>query len=144
VSDTRFRINTENVVHETVDGEVIVIDLTNGSYYSLSGSGPAVWEMLAGGATAANIAMALGARFEAEPGAIETAVPDLLRRLVASELIIAVEAESVTPPQPPASGNGARKAFAPPVLERYTDMKDYFLLDPIHEVSPAGWPKPAA
>jgi len=38
---------------------------------------------------------------------------------------------------------GERSAFAPPVLERYTDMQDYFLLDPIHEVSPEGWPKPA-
>ena len=37
-----------------------------------------------------------------------------------------------------------KAAFEAPRLERYTDMKDYFLLDPIHEVDTAGWPQPAA
>ena len=40
--------------------------------------------------------------------------------------------------------SGEKVAFEPPRLERYTDMKDYFLLDPIHEVDTAGWPRPAA
>jgi hypothetical protein len=36
VSETRFRIDAENVVHETVNGEVIAIEVGNGSYYSLA------------------------------------------------------------------------------------------------------------
>jgi hypothetical protein len=42
------------------------------------------------------------------------------------------------------SALAARFDAEPPRLERYTDMKDYFLLDPIHEVDTAGWPRPAA
>lgn len=144
MSEARARINAENVVHETVDGEVIVIDLSSGAYFSLSGSGPAVWEMMLGtGATAAEVRAALGARYEAEPDAIETAVSDFLARLRENELIVAAEGDAA--PTTANGANGAREPFAPPVFERYTDMKDYFLLDPIHEVSPeVGWPKPAA
>ena len=41
-------------------------------------------------------------------------------------------------------GSDEKAAFEAPRLERYNDMKDYFLLDPIHEVDTAGWPRPAA
>src|SRR5438270_869701 len=32
---TRFRVNSPNVIHETIEGEVILIDLKTGTYYSL-------------------------------------------------------------------------------------------------------------
>jgi hypothetical protein len=140
--ETRLRVNSENAVYEEVDGELIVIDLGSGSYYSLSGSGPAIWQMLVGGASAAEIGTALEARFDAALEEIEAAVGGLIARLRENELIVA--ADEAAPPAMSAEGNGAREPFQPPVFERYTDMKDYFLLDPIHEVDPAGWPKPAA
>lgn len=139
----RFRINAENVVHETVDDEVIAIDLANGSYYSLSGSGPAAWELLADGADEAEISATLAARFDGDTAAIGSEVAALLEQLRESGLVVEADGGEARP-QPPANGNGARTAFEPPKLERYTDMKDYFLLDPIHEVDTAGWPRPAA
>ena len=33
-----FEINTPQIVAESVDGEVIVVDLANGYYFSLSGT----------------------------------------------------------------------------------------------------------
>ena len=139
----RFRIGPE-IVHETVDGEVIAIDLGNGSYYSLSGSGPDAWELLAGGAGEAEIASQLVARFEVEP---EVATRDaaMLVAELREQGLLAEEAEAAGPPVAPETGGSARRAYEPPRLERYNDMKDYFLLDPIHEVNPeAGWPQPAA
>jgi len=141
VSESRFRIGPE-IVHETVDGEVIAIDLANGSYYSLAGSGPAIWELLAHGVGEAEIGTALAARFEAEDGEIAAAVSALLGQLrenglIVSEAGIAAEGAAV-------AGSGDKTTFEPPRLERYNDMKDYFLLDPIHEVDTTGWPRPAA
>ena len=141
MSEPRFRIGPE-IVHETVDGEVIAIDLANGSYYSLAGSGPAIWEMLGRGASEAEIGAALAERFEAEDGEIGTAVSVLLGQLRESGLIVAGEegkSEASATPSP-----DKRAPFEAPRLERYNDMKDYFLLDPIHEVDTAGWPRPAA
>jgi hypothetical protein len=143
VSETRFRINTENVVHETVDGEVIAIDLGNGSYYSLAGSAPAIWDLLARGATEAEICAALATRFDAEAGTIRGEVSALLGKLGGSGLIVPTE-DPAAEPLAASDAVGAKTSFEPPRFERYTDMKDYFLLDPIHEVDAAGWPRPAA
>ncbi len=142
MSEPRFRVSPE-IVHETVDGEVIAIDLGNGSYYSLAGSGPAIWELLLAGATAAEIQRSLAARFDAGEGEIESAVGSLLEQLGERGLVVGDEAGEAEGQAIPA-GNGERTAFEPPRLEHYDDMKDYFLLDPIHEVDPAGWPRPAA
>jgi hypothetical protein len=141
VSEPRFRVGPE-IVHETVDGEVIAIDLVSGSYYSLAGSGPAVWEQLGNGASEAEIGAALAGRFEADDQTIGSAVSALLAELRESGLIVSDERAGEATPI--AGGSGEKAPFEAPRLERYTDMKDYFLLDPIHEVDTAGWPRPAA
>jgi hypothetical protein len=141
VSESRFRIGPE-IVHEAVDGEVIAIDLTDGSYYSLAGSGPAIWELLAHGVSEAEIGAALAAQSEAEQAEIKTAVSALLGQLQENGLIVASEDGGSDAPALPSFD--AKSPFEAPRLERYNDMKDYFLLDPIHEVDTAGWPRPAA
>lgn len=141
MSETRFRIDTENVVHETVDGEVIAIDLGNGSYYSLAGSAPAIWGLLAHGVTESEICDALEVRFDAGAETIRGEVSSLLEKLVENNLIVSTDDEAG---ERAIEGGGARVPFESAKLERYTDMKDYFLLDPIHEVDTTGWPRPAA
>lgn len=141
MSESRFRIGPE-IVHETVDGEVIAIDLADGSYYSLAGSGPAVWELLGRGASEDEISAALADRFEAEETEIGAAVAALLAQLRENSLIVSEEGTAAEPPATVRSGE--KTPFEAPRLERYNDMKDYFLLDPIHEVDTAGWPRPAA
>lgn len=135
-----FRIGPE-IVHETVDGEVIAIDLDNGSYYSLAGSGPLVWELLAVGASESELREALTAKF-GDVEAIAGDISALLEQLRESDLI--VEAEREDDVARPVAEPGDAEAYEAPRFERYTDMKDYFLLDPIHEVDTAGWPRPAA
>jgi hypothetical protein len=137
----RLRIHPENVVHEEVDGEVIAIDLSGGAYYSIAGSGTAIWAQLAAGASEEEIRAAVATRFDADPETVAGEVAGLLERLRECGLVVAVEQEGETPTLPPAAGE--KEPFEPPRFERYTDMKDYFLLDPIHEVDAAGWPKPA-
>lgn len=135
----RFRIGPE-IVHETVDGEVIAIDLDNGSYYSLAGSGPLIWSLLADGASEVDLRDTLEARF----GGVETIAGDvaaLLGRLRESGLIVEVDREEGVTTLVAKAGD---EVYEAPRFERYTDMKDYFLLDPIHEVDTAGWPRPAA
>jgi len=141
LSEQRLRIDTENVVHETVDGELIAIDLSGGSYYSLSGSGPAIWGLLLGSATEAEICEALALTHEGEPETIRSEVARLLEQLLESGLAVPGDRAGATR-APDALAE--KVTFEPPKLERYTDMKDYFLLDPIHEVDTAGWPRPAA
>lgn len=142
MSEQRLRINAENVVHEEVDGEVIAIDLSGGSYYSLSGGAPPIWAILAEGAGVEEICASLAARYDVGADELRDQVSELLAKLRENNLVVAADGEAPTgSSQPPVEGGGA---FPAPVFERYNDMKDYFLLDPIHEVDSTGWPKPAA
>ena len=38
-TNTHFKINTPKIVHETIDGETVILNLDNGNYYSLAGIG---------------------------------------------------------------------------------------------------------
>ncbi len=39
----RIKINVPQSVHETIDGEIVILDLDKGNYYSLVGIGADIW-----------------------------------------------------------------------------------------------------
>jgi hypothetical protein len=128
------------VMHETVDGETIIIDLSSGTYYSLRGSAPAIWAALAQGAGSAAIVAALEDAYNAEPRSIEASVADLVRQLESERLI----APGAAPAAPvPTFERAADGTFEEPRLEKYEDLQDIILLDPVHRVDDAGWPQAA-
>ena len=65
-------------------------------------------------------------------------VDAFVHSLVTDELIVANDA--------PASGEAesaelvAPSEYSPLTLERFTDLADLILLDPVHDVTEAGWP----
>ena len=141
---TRFRVNSPNVIHETIEGEVVLIDLKTGTYYSLRDSGAAIWQTIEQGAGEDDIEAALRSRYDASGDDIRDAVRRLLGELEREGLIRAEDGEAAETASPSFSDNGAaRLPFAAPVLEKHTDMQDLILLDPVHEVGAQGWPHPA-
>lgn len=130
--DDRFRVNTADVVHEVVDGEVIAIDLGRGSYYNLAGAAVPAWSMLEAGTTVNEIASTFD-RAARNGTDIHAEIGELLSRLAAEALIVPAE-EAGDPPPVSVSG------YESPRFEKYSDMQDFFLLDPIHEVDATGWP----
>jgi Coenzyme PQQ synthesis protein D (PqqD) len=140
---TRFRVNSPNVIHETIEGEVILIDLQTGTYYSLRDSGAAVWQAIERGAGEDGITADLRSRYEASDDQISAGVQELLAELE-REGLIRREGGEAGPAPGVASANGAvRLPFQAPLLEKHTDMQDLILLDPVHEVGAEGWPHPA-
>ena len=141
---THFRVNSPNVIHETIEGEVILIDLKTGTYYSLRDAGAAVWQAIQDGAGEDGIAAELRSRYDASEEQIQEAVRRLLAELEREGLVRADEGEAAPAATSSASDNGAaRLPFSAPVLEKHTDMQDLILLDPVHEVGAEGWPHPA-
>jgi Coenzyme PQQ synthesis protein D (PqqD) len=139
---TSFRVNSPNVIHETIDGEVIIIDLGTGTYYSLRGVGAAIWHALEQGAREAEIGASLEERYEGSSGEIREAARRLVAELEHEHLISAVDLDhgqgvrAMTAEQ----HGAARLPFEPPTLEKHTDMQDLILLDPVHQVGAEGWP----
>jgi hypothetical protein len=131
-------VNAPHVVHETIDGEAILIHLVTGTYYSLDGVGAEVWGVAAGGADRDALLAAAQQRYDGDPAEISRGVSELIDQLLVEELL--VELDPALAPAPPSFPAG-RIAFTPASLSTYTDMQEFMLVDPLHEVDEvAGWP----
>jgi hypothetical protein len=143
----KFRVNSPRVMHETIEGEVILIDLTTGSYYSLRDAGSEVWHAIESGADEDRIGDVVELRYEGPREEIRSAVGRLLDELAAEGLIEPADGDAVSDALPastaPPPGANGRTPFQAPVLEKHTDMQDLILLDPVHEVDQRGWPHAA-
>ncbi|HEX3561680.1 MAG TPA: PqqD family protein [Solirubrobacterales bacterium] len=127
---TTSRIPGDRVVSEVIDGEVVAIDLESGRYYSLEGAAARAWEALRDGQDVDGIAAVVAD----EAGlSAEDVRPDV------SAFVAELTAEGLLSP----GGDGAAApgpGRVPLILNRYTDMQDLIVLDPIHDVDETGWP----
>ena len=136
-------VDPARVVHETVDGEVIIIQLQHANYYSLRDCGREIWEMICAGLGEDEIVARVEGSYRAEPGVIGAEVADLVGRLREEGLVTEGEAPGAGPTNgsgPAATAELAGGTFLAPKLEKYTDMQDFLLVDPIHDVAAEGWP----
>jgi hypothetical protein len=116
------------VVHETIDGETVVIDLESGTYFSLEGSAALAWERFAAGD---DVIAAANHVDPIDPAAAARGLIDLCD--VLHEMGLFTE-------RPPVDSSAGPRLTTPPVL-RYDDMREHLLVDPIHEVERGeGWP----
>ena len=141
--DLRFRINAPHVVHEIFeDREAAIINLKSGNYYSLDPVGAFVWAHVDAGASTGEITDQVLINYDGNSADVDREIDRFLEALQAEDLIVTADANAH--PQGPrvkaAAPNGGKSAFTPPVLERYNDMQELLLLDPIHEVDETGWP----
>jgi hypothetical protein len=147
MDNQRFRVNTPTVTHETIDGEAVIINLDSGNYYSLVDAGSLIWALVERGASASDLQSMVQQTYQGNATDIDRGVQELLAQLQAENLIVPVdgaptvdltELNQVLP-----STNGHEKpSFSAPSLNKYSDMQELLLLDPIHDVDDAGWPKP--
>lgn len=134
----------QDVVSEEIDGEVIIVNLKTGNYYSLTQSATVIWSCLARGETLEQILGVLQRRYLGDARVMRQGLTDLIRAMEAEELVRRVAAGArnagAGPSAPPA---GDQEPYLPPLFERFTDMGDLLLLDPVHEVEDQkGWPHP--
>jgi hypothetical protein len=143
ISDTdRFRVNQTNVVHETFEAEVLVVNLDSGTYYSLLDTGARAWHCIVGEVSVKEMTDYLAAGYEADTEVIRNGVCDFLTELVQENIVEKIgdpgnmtDQGSVLPQH-----NGPRQPFTQPKFQRFTDMQELLLLDPVHDVNEAGWP----
>lgn len=133
---TDYMVNRPQVVDEVIDGEAVMINLVTGRYYCTNAVGALVWQGLVQGGSTDQITGALAAVFSDAPADLADHVAAMLRRLEEEGLVVAggsPAAESV-------DLGAAVDAYVVPEVEVFTDLTDLLLLDPVHDVDPAGWP----
>jgi len=140
----RFKVNNPYVVCDIIEGEAVIVNLNLGYYYSLRGAGVDIWESFAGGCSLEEAVRRIQGRYTGSPEEIKRSVGDLFERFKEEGFLIPLpegEAGAALPSRGlPEGGGGTRPVFVPPNLEKFTDMEDILLLDPIHDVDEKGWP----
>jgi hypothetical protein len=133
-----YRLNSSNVVHDTIDGEVLAIRSDTGTYYSMQGPTATAWCALISGADVDAMAHAVATHHDADLDLVRDALTTLGADLEAESLLVACPADAAATMELPPETRG--QTWEAPRFEKYTDMQDLLLFDPIHEVEPSGWP----
>lgn len=139
-SNQTFRVNEPHVISEVIDGEVIILNFESGTYYSLNESGMFVWQSIQQGESQQDILTRLQTFYAADDDIISKDLASLLDLLQNEQLIVA----GVSGDAPASLAiEQTDLPYEQLSLEKFTDLQDLLLLDPIHEVDEMGWPHQA-
>ena len=135
--ETSYEISVPDIVAEDFTTEIVVLNLANGKYFSLTGVAASLWNDIAAGHRPQDILDRLSAQVK-DTEAVRTFILDLIRE----ELIRPVEVTVASVPADMACTTAASDIDAePPRLEAFDDMAELILSDPIHDVDEdVGWP----
>lgn len=137
--EPRYTIDEDQIVAETLEREVMVVNLDNGYYYVLEGTGADLWPWLTAGASVPEAAAALAQRYSGGAAEIETAVRAFVAQLAAEALL--KPAAAAAPPALAVTAADPRPPFTLPAMYKYTDMANLIQMDPIREFDESGWPR---
>jgi hypothetical protein len=130
------------VTHERLDDQVLAIHLETGAYFALDDVAADCWTVAAAGATLDDIADAVVARYEVDPATARTEIEQFAEQLAAERLVELADADAGEATPATLAPLDAKLPYTAPTVQKYDDLEDLLLLDPIHEVDEAGWPVP--
>lgn len=121
----RYEMAAPDVIAESLDGEVLIVNLATGVYFRGDADVARVWTVVTSGSTPAVT--------DGTAQQVEAFIGELLAEGLIRERAAAASGAPVSVEIPP----------GPFQLEKFEDLQDMLALDPIHDVDPnAGWPQP--
>lgn len=124
---SRLRRNEEEVAAKVMEGEAVIINLSNGSYYSLEKTGGAIWAMVEAGHSLEEMVEELVRRYDVARSQAQADVQRLAAELLQEGLVTLSDGQSPPPRQAPTA---PPLPYEPPILNAYRDMADLLALDP--------------
>jgi hypothetical protein len=137
-----FRITGPKIVHEEFEDEVLIVNLETGAYYSARSLAAEIWTRISV-ETTKEIVNDLHGRYGHGEHDVRLSVMRYFEELQREGLIVPAEtlpersAEAAKAQSYVRRGDGV---FRAPVLNKFDDMKELLLLDPIHDFDDTGWP----
>lgn len=141
-----IKVNEKHVVHETIEGETILLHLATGNYYSIKWPGTTIWNLLCQTGDAGSIKEALRELKPSKTDDISLHVDRFVNNLLEEELVARSAEQLQDLEKADQELLEDLKKVSDDIeklkLAKYTDMQDMLLLDPIHDVDEKGWPEP--
>jgi len=140
-----YKPNKPKIILESFEDEIVIINLESGNYYSLEKLGAVVWGLIEKGKSFNYILNHIKSKYPQNHVNLENDIQKFIAELDKEGLIHSEEKESSLNIDDEVNGNtlipeNKPVEYTSPILNRYTDMQDLLLLDPIHEVDEKGWP----
>lgn len=134
-----YLINVPKVVDEIFEDEIIVINFENGDYFSLRQSAIDIWKDIKNGYSFKLILENLQIRYKTNVSEAQGILSKLIDEFI-KEGLIHPSTETKEDNNPTAEIPITQVPFETPIFEKFTDMNDLLLLDPVHDVDEKGWP----
>lgn len=128
-AEQRLEIRAGDVAAKEIDGEILVMNVGNGMYYSLDGVGAVTWRLLVAGHSLGEVAAALAESFDVDPVVAYDDVTDLAIRLM-DEALVSVSVEPGPVSAADVAVSESAFEYRAPRLNSYSDMADLLALDP--------------
>jgi len=116
--------------------EIVLANYASGIYYNLDGTGAQIWLGFQAGKTQEQIVDALCAVADVDRSAVDQDVSTFVDLLLKEGIVV----RSTSTPASHDWSPAAFGEFQAPRIERFDDLRDLLLLDPIHDVGENGWP----
>lgn len=117
----------QDVAGKVIDGEAIIMNLTNGAYYSVDAVGAVIWQWIDEEQPTSTIIERLNAAFPNSSAAITRDVDAFITQLLNDGL---VQHGSSGHPSPVDNSLTMPGTYQTPALNKYTEMADLLALDP--------------
>lgn len=127
-SSARLRPNLAEVAAKVMDGEAIIINLTNGMYYSMDQVGGLLWTLIERGQNISEMVDAVVDAYDVDAERVRPDLERLLAELLEEQLV--VDTADFPPDNSPLPVPTTRLPYLPPELNKYSDMGDLLALDP--------------
>jgi hypothetical protein len=123
-----FRVSGPHIAAKLMDGELVVINLRNGLYYSSTGVGVRIWEGVEKGASVNDISDDIVRHFDVDAARAAADTAAFIEKLQAEALIEAASDAALR--EIATTAPVERLAYESPTLTTFDDMAETFALDP--------------
>jgi len=128
-AEVRLELNSGDVAAKEIDGEILVMNVANGMYYSLDGVSAVAWRLIAAGHSLDQVAVALAQTYGVDESSTLSDVTDLAVHLV-DEGLVKVSTSGAYTDMPTIEAAEEHVSYTAPRLTAYSDMADLLALDP--------------
>ena len=135
---SRFESNSAEVASSVLDGELVLINLSTGVYYSMVDAGSLIWQLTDLGFSLSETVATVAARYGVPAERVRTDAHAVLEQMLAERIFLPASNPSRRGAYEPESA--APAAYDSPVLQIYRDMGDLLALDaPMPDMKDIPW-----
>ena len=128
--DSSYKVNSPGVIHDEIDGEVVIVDLNIGHYFRINKESSQLWNFIIKENSVSQILTFCENRSE-----LQIDIEEIVQNLLNLQIICEAVEQSGTITELP------KWKYTKFEIEKFTDLEDILGLDPIHEVDEEkGWP----